>query len=77
MVALTAAGVYPLPAHVDDASVVSVGLLAVGLLGNELPRRVASVLGAWHEVLHGVGHCLIIEDPDRFCEALWRAIREG
>lgn len=47
------------------------------LLGNELPRRVASVLGARHEVLHGVGHCLIIEDPDRFCEALWRAIREG
>jgi Ca2+-binding RTX toxin-like protein len=44
-VALTAAGVYPLPAHVDDASVVSVGLLAVGLLGNELPNRLLGNAG--------------------------------
>lgn len=47
------------------------------LLGPELPYRVTSVLGAHHEVLSGVGHCLILEDPERFCEVLWRAIRQG
>ncbi|MDW8249131.1 MAG: alpha/beta hydrolase, partial [Myxococcales bacterium] len=33
------------------------------LLGPDLPRRVASILRARHEVIKGVGHCPNIEDP--------------
>lgn len=46
------------------------------LLGPELPRRVAEALLARHEILEGVGHCPVIEDPERFATTLWRLLAE-
>jgi pimeloyl-ACP methyl ester carboxylesterase len=47
------------------------------LLGPELPRRVAEVLGARHETLGGVGHCMILENADLFTRALWGWLPRG
>lgn len=44
------------------------------LLGQAVPRRVAEALGASHVVIPDVGHCIPIEDPDRFADTLWRAL---
>jgi pimeloyl-ACP methyl ester carboxylesterase len=47
------------------------------LTGPATALRAAAALGAEHVVLPGVGHCIPIEAPDAFTDALWRFVRSA